>query len=261
MAVVAGEVQIYLSGGAANSDPNLSLGGIISSTQVTSQDCQAPVNVNGVVINNAFSNLEGNGTLYWFNATNQLAWQAPGQGTYVPVTITGDGQYTLGGSSGYLIVTATLATLQAIGSDQTDTLAITYQANKVYDDISKNESLAGDIEYRCLYIKNINGVDPITDVKLFLKAQPTGPDELDIGLDPAGVGDGSTTGVATTAADEGTAPAGVSFSRPSTSASGLAVGTLASNACAAFWIRRTIAADNDQVDLTDQSSIGISGTV
>ena len=35
MAIVAGDLKIYLSGGAANSDPNASLGGAISSTEVT----------------------------------------------------------------------------------------------------------------------------------------------------------------------------------------------------------------------------------
>jgi hypothetical protein len=260
MAVTAGDVKIYLSGGAANSDPNLSLGGIVSSTEVLSQSVQAPVNVSGVTITNAFSNLEGNGTLYYFNTSNSLAWQAPGQGTYVTVAVTGDGTYTLGGSTGWLVVTVVNASLP--GSDQIDTLAVTYQANKVYDDITKNESLSGDVEYRCLYVKNTNGVDPITDVKLFIRAQPTGPDELDIALDLAGVGDGSTTGVADTVVDEGTAPSpALTFTRPSSSGAGLVVGTLASNACHAFWIRRTIAADNDQVDLNDQSSIGISGTV
>jgi len=35
MAITAADLKIYLSGGAGNSDPNASLGGIISSTEVT----------------------------------------------------------------------------------------------------------------------------------------------------------------------------------------------------------------------------------
>lgn len=35
MAVVAGDIKFYLSGGAANSDPNASLGGVQSSVEVT----------------------------------------------------------------------------------------------------------------------------------------------------------------------------------------------------------------------------------
>jgi hypothetical protein len=35
MAITASDLKIYLSGGAGNSDPNLSLGGVISSTEVT----------------------------------------------------------------------------------------------------------------------------------------------------------------------------------------------------------------------------------
>jgi hypothetical protein len=35
MAITASDLKIYLSGGAGNSDPNASLGGVISSTEVT----------------------------------------------------------------------------------------------------------------------------------------------------------------------------------------------------------------------------------
>lgn len=34
MAIIAGDIKLYLSGGASNADPNLSLGGIISSTEI-----------------------------------------------------------------------------------------------------------------------------------------------------------------------------------------------------------------------------------
>lgn len=36
MAILASEIKFYLSGGAANTDPNLALGGAISSTEATS---------------------------------------------------------------------------------------------------------------------------------------------------------------------------------------------------------------------------------
>lgn len=35
MPIVAGDIKVYLSGGAGNSDPNAALGGVISATQVT----------------------------------------------------------------------------------------------------------------------------------------------------------------------------------------------------------------------------------
>ena len=35
MSVLASEIKFYLTGGASNSDPNLSLGGVVSSTQVS----------------------------------------------------------------------------------------------------------------------------------------------------------------------------------------------------------------------------------
>ncbi len=59
-------------------------------------------------------------------------------------------------------------------------------------------------------------------------------------MDPAGVGDGVNSGVATTIADEGEAPAGVTFSHPTDYESGLVIGDLGPGQCQAIWIRRTV---------------------
>ena len=104
-----------------------------------------------------------------------------------------------------------------------------------------DEAQAGDVEYRCIYVKNTNATDTLFDARVFISQDtPSADDEIDIGLDPAGVGDGSTTGVATSIADEGTAPAGVTFSHPTDYDSGLVIGDLAPNQCIAIWIRRTV---------------------
>ena len=48
MAIVSGDIKYYLSGGAGNSDPNASLGGVISSTEVS-----------GTPLNNLFDDVSG----------------------------------------------------------------------------------------------------------------------------------------------------------------------------------------------------------
>ena len=48
MAIVSGNIKFYLSGGAENADPNASLGGIISSTEVS-----------GTALNNIFDDVSG----------------------------------------------------------------------------------------------------------------------------------------------------------------------------------------------------------
>lgn len=114
--------------------------------------------------------------------------------------------------------------------------------NEMWDNISKVESKVGDIEYRCFYVKN-NGIDYIYNVRLYIKSQPASTiDTLQIGLDPIGIGNGSTTGVATSIANEGVAPGGVVFTSADVNTP-LAIGDLAPGDCQAFWMKRTVPAD------------------
>lgn len=151
MAITASDIEYLLSGGDANSDPNASLGGEISSTTITS---------------------------------------------------------------------ATTANL--------------------FDNVSGTESSNGDVEYRCFYIKNNHGSLTWQSVDVWIASNtPSTGTDSSIGLDPAGVGDGSSTGVATTVADESTEPSGVSFSQPG-SGSPLNVGDIPPGEAIAVWVRRTV---------------------
>lgn len=57
-----------------------------------------------------------------------------------------------------------------------------------------------------------------------------------------GVGTAAINGTEQTVANESTAPAGVSFSAPSTADSGLALGSIPAGQHKAIWLRRTITA-------------------
>ncbi|WP_456478124.1 hypothetical protein [Geoglobus ahangari] len=147
------DIKFYLSGGSSNTDPNLSLGGAISSTEIT---------------------------------------------------------------------------------DAAD--------NNLFDDVSGDEAANGSVEYRCFYVKNTHASITLQNAVIYISAETPAGDQLDIGLDPAGVGDGTNTGVATTIADETTAPSGVTFSHPLDKSSGLAIGNLGPGQCIAVWVRRTVPA-------------------
>jgi len=169
MPITATDINFYLSGGATNTNPNASLGGAISTTQITD------------------------------------------------------------------------ATL-----------------NNLFDDVTGAESSAGDTEYRCFYVKNDHATLTWQTVVAWIASNTPSPGTtVDIGLDPAGVGDGATTGVATTIADEGTAPTGVTFSAPASAAAGLAIGNIPPGQAIAVWVRRTVSAgaaayNNDQVTIQFQ---------
>lgn len=127
----------------------------------------------------------------------------------------------------------------------------------LFDIVTGDENAASDVEYRCVYIRNSHAT--LTwgpNIKVWLASQTAGGATIDIGLDPAGVGNGSTTGVATTVANENTAPAGVTFSNPTTKAGGLSPANVPNGSAFALWIRRTAAnsaaAANDGATLQNE---------
>ncbi len=149
MPVIAAEIKFYLSGGSSNSDVNASLGGIVSSTEVTD---------------------------------------------------------------------ATLHNLM--------------------DAVSTAEALTGDVDYRCIYVKNTNASITLTTAVAWIAANTP---SLDSAIE-IGIGTSALSGTEQTIANEGTAPSGVTFSSPSTLNSGLALGDMAAADTKAIWIRRTISA-------------------
>ena len=253
------DLEIRLSGGAGNTDPNASLGGIISSERVLSQSATAPTNVTGVVINYACGNALGAGTIAFTNSSTTLTWTPNGGTVGTAIDVSADGRYVLADDTGdqQLHITVTAASLP--GSDQSDTdITIADIANETFDDIGKQESLDGDTEHRCVYIKNTHSTETAYNVTIWRKTDANGADSLRIGADPAGVGNGSTTGVATTIGDEDTAPGGVTFSAPTTQGTGIVLGTLAPGESAAFWIERSVPADTTVSTPIDLSQIGFS---
>lgn len=116
--------------------------------------------------------------------------------------------------------------------------------NNLWDDVAGSEASAGDTEYRCVYLGQEHASLPWQTPSWWLKTDVIAPAEIAIalGLDPAGNGDGRTTGVATSIANESSAPAGVSFSKPVTQGTGLAPGNINASNYRALWIRRSPAA-------------------
>lgn len=265
MAVKLHELRFVLSGGTTNTNPLNSLGGQ-RSTEVTarvkSQLATGFTNVTGVSYLDAMSNEVGDGSLQYNVSTGELLWKGYGVQDYSGQVITGDGYYTIGAPNGWLYVYVTQGSLP--GTTQTDTITISNLVNNVWDNVSGQEANDGLIEYRCLYVINLNSTDIAYDVRLWIADQPQGPDSLAIALDPAGKGNGTTTGVAITIDDEedtGSDLSGVTFTSPSTQGDGLVIGNLTAGQCHAFWQRRTVPSGSTQQESNDWSRIGISALV
>lgn len=111
--------------------------------------------------------------------------------------------------------------------------------NNLFDDVSGAEHTAGDIEYRCIFIKNSNGSDTAYNSKVYIDTNTPGVDSaITIGLDLTGKGD-----VADTVADEDTAPdPAVTFVTADGYANALDLGNLAAGESYPIWIKRVISA-------------------
>ena len=105
-----------------------------------------------------------------------------------------------------------------------------------FDDVTSAESAAGDVEYRCFYVHNANATLALQNAVVWIQSNTTG-NRVAIG-----VGSSAINGTEQTVANEGTAPAGVTFTQPSSKGAGLALGNIPAGQHRAVWVRRTVAA-------------------
>ena len=120
--------------------------------------------------------------------------------------------------------------------------------HNLFDKTLGVESTAGDIEYRCIYVKNTHGSLELELAKIWISSNTSSPaNVIAIALDGAGKG-----GTAETESDENVAPTGETFSQPTAYSGGLSLdggGTgLGYGVSYPIWIRRTIAAGATAVD-------------
>lgn len=115
--------------------------------------------------------------------------------------------------------------------------------NNLWDQVSGDESSAGDTEYRIIYIENDHASLEATNVRAFFKTNESS--YLTIGVNVA-----KNTN-ATLLTNEETAPSGVTFSAASTKANAVSLGDLDHGDYRALYIKRVIPAStgpNDEVD-------------
>lgn len=132
--------------------------------------------------------------------------------------------------------------------------------NAVFDDVSGAENAASTIDYRCVFVHNSNASNPLENAVVYL-TNVLGGTDVAVGVDTTAASViGATGAQALQVANETTAPAGVTFSAPSTAITGLALGTIPVGQCKAFWVRRTAtnsaALSNDGTTLSVQGDTG-----
>ncbi len=133
--------------------------------------------------------------------------------------------------------------------------------HNLFDKITGDENAASTVDYRCIFVHNSHGSLTLEAAVIWISNQVSGGASIAIGLDPAGnkaIGDSSAQ--AAEVADELSAPAGVTFSAPTSKATGLSIGDLPAGQCRAVWVRRTAAnsaaVDNDGATLSYAGDTG-----
>ena len=261
MSISIGEIQVILSGGAGNASQQVSLGGAISTAgggKVKSQDTSAPSSVTGVTILDAMGNAEGVGILKWDIVSGSLMWKPFGGVTFDGLVITTTGVYTIGTASGYLLVDVVFSSLPA--STLQDSITVSTSANKAFDNISALESLNGDTEYRCFYVKNTHVTDSAFDVRLWIKNQPIGADTLALALDPNGKGS-TARGPLADEEDSTSVLTGISWVTPASYAAALVLGTLLPGQYYPFWVRRNVPSNTTSQVVNDTSALALSALI
>lgn len=129
--------------------------------------------------------------------------------------------------------------------------AVSSSVNALFDYVSGDESAAGDVEYRCIYVRNSHASLTLYGAKVWIASNtPSTDTEAAIGL-----GTSAVNGTEQTIANENTAPTGVTLALAANEAASLSIGDLAPGAHKAVWVRRTVTAgaaayNNDGMTLT-----------
>lgn len=114
--------------------------------------------------------------------------------------------------------------------------------NDLFDNVSGAENAASTVDYRCIFIHNSNAANTYENVVAWISAEVAGGTSIAIGVDTtAASAIGSASAQAVQIASETTAPAGISFSSPTTQGAGISIGNIPVGNCRAIWIRRTAA--------------------
>jgi hypothetical protein len=146
----------------------------------------------------------------------------------------------------------------SLGKYMSTTDIVDASLDNLFDDVTGDENASSNVDYRCFFIFNNHGSLTLKSAVAWISANASSSTTKAIGLDPAGVVSAtSASAQAATIANDTSAPAGVSFSSPTTKATGLSIGDIPAGSCQAIWVRRT--ATNSAATNSDGATIRAEG--
>lgn len=129
--------------------------------------------------------------------------------------------------------------------------------NDLFSDITGDENANLQVDYRAIFVHNNHASLTLLSPVIWIPSQVAGGANVAIGVDTtAASAIGASSAQALQIANATTSPAGVSFSAPSSFATGLPMGDIPAGQCKAFWFQRTAtnspALNNDGVTIQVQ---------
>lgn len=172
MARATDALTLLYSGGAGNTNPELSIGGIVSSAankDVLSQTW-TPSTITGITIVYATRNALGAGYLSYTASNNSLTWLTFA-GASSTIALAGSGKAAVGNPiTGFLTVDVSAGALPL--SDTGQSIVIGNALDTVFGPPSASEILNGATEYRCFYLKNRSTADAVDVVATLTTSTP-----------------------------------------------------------------------------------------
>lgn len=154
--------------------------------------------------------------------------------------VSGDIVYRLSVKTGTAGDTTAGTVAGSLGKYVSTTLVSATAQNNVFDNVSGDENAASEAEYRCVFVLNNHATLTLTAAVLWISAETAGGANAALAVDSvAASAKGAAGAQALEVVDENTAPAALSFTSPTTKATGLALGSIGPGQVKAFWIRRT----------------------
>jgi hypothetical protein len=130
--------------------------------------------------------------------------------------------------------------------------------NDLFDNISGAENAASTVDYRGIAVLNNNAANTYESPAAYISAETAGGASVALGADTtAASAKGSASAQLLTIATETTAPAGVTFTAPTTFGTGVALSNIPVANVKGLWIRRTAA--NSAALSADGFTLAIQG--
>jgi hypothetical protein len=204
--IVASDFQLRLSGGASNVDPDLSIGGGMSTV------------TQGEPINTTIT------ADYFIDDYSPEDYMAQDEGANL-------GGFT---STGF---TTTGFTVQTIAFGPSGIIT-----DKLFDDIIQAEAVSGDPtpDHRCFYVINTNTTFTMQNLRIWIGENTQASDNIQMGLGTSDIGT-NTVEQDPSGGEEGV-PSGVTFLQVDSRESALIIGDLPPEQHKAIWLRRTVPA-------------------